>query len=165
MQTQMTTETGKRHKVRVFSVGRDVVDSTFAEDSDPTPRQSRNPPTLSSSPRQSRNPSTLSSSPRTRQHSFLRTSTRTMDSPRRRRKRDVRNVRGDENGRGRGVGRGREDGRFEMDCLDGMESTTEGLTDLERRVQAMRIWGGIEEERKEFLMQQIRKWDGRGGNM
>ena len=39
---------------------------------------------------------------------------------------------------------------------DGAESTTDALTDLERRVQAMRIWGGIEEERKMWLMNEIR---------
>jgi hypothetical protein len=37
------------------------------------------------------------------------------------------------------------------------ESTTDALTDLERRVKALRIWGGVEEERKGFLMNEIRR--------
>ena len=128
------------------------MDSTFAEDSDTTPRQARHIP--------------LRSETRRPRRSFLGMGTATMDSPRRRR-RDAKNNRGDGNGKRKEGGRGirggkRSEGGGLQDCLDGMESTTEGLTDLERRVQAMRIWGGIEEERKEFLMQEIRKWDGRG---
>jgi len=79
----------RRHKVRVFNVGKDVADSTFAEDSDASPRLS----------------------PRHRQQ------TRVEDS----------------------------------------ESTTDALTDLERRVQALRIWGAIEGERKEWLMNEIKR--------
>jgi hypothetical protein len=96
---------GRRHRIRVFSVGRDVADSTFAEDSDP-------------------------STPLTR---------------RRRRTRKNR--------------------RFDP------ESTTDGLTDLEKRVKALRIWGGIEEERKEWLVNEIQKrktdkniWNGVDGS-
>ena len=37
------------------------------------------------------------------------------------------------------------------------ESTTDMLTDLERRVNAMRIWGAVEEERKEWLMGEIKR--------
>jgi hypothetical protein len=37
------------------------------------------------------------------------------------------------------------------------------LTDLERRVNAMRIWGGLEAERKEWLVNEIRKRDGGAG--
>lgn len=81
----------RRHRIRVFSVGRDVADSTFAEDSDPS-----------------------------------------TPLPRRRR-------------------RTRKNQRFDP------ESTTDGLTDLERRVKALRIWGGIEEERKEWLVNEIQK--------
>jgi len=32
---------------------------------------------------------------------------------------------------------------------------------LEKRVQALRIWGSVEEERKEFLMREIKKRGGR----
>jgi hypothetical protein len=31
------------------------------------------------------------------------------------------------------------------------------LTDLEKRVNAMRIWGAVEEERKEWLMGEIKR--------
>jgi hypothetical protein len=37
---------------------------------------------------------------------------------------------------------------------------TDGLTDLERKVQAMKIWGGIEQDRKEWLINEIRKKEG-----
>ena len=37
------------------------------------------------------------------------------------------------------------------------ESTTDMLTDLERRGNAMRIWGAVEEERKEWLMGEIKR--------
>jgi hypothetical protein len=149
---------GRRHKVRVFSVGRDVADSTFAEDSDNTPRPHRRsilPPVSDID---------TSFQTRTRRHSLLGTRsqwTAQSESPRRRRKRD-----GTKDGRDGGGGRvnprGRGSGRLQMDP-DAMESTTEGLTDLERRVQAMRIWGGIEEERKEFLMQEIKKREAKSG--
>lgn len=86
----------KAHHIRVFSVGRDVADSTFAEDSD-TPR-----------PIRSRHPRV---------------------SPRRRRKK----------------------------LISDPESTTDALTDLEKRVKALRIWGGIEEERKEWLLNEIKR--------
>ena len=88
-----------QRRIRVFSVGRDVADSTFAEDSDTSPR---------------RLPSRRRLSPRKQRRSKL---------------------------------------------VSDPESTTDGLTDLERRVQALRIWGGIEEERKEWLMNEIKKKD------
>jgi hypothetical protein len=85
----------RRHRVRVFSVGRDVADSTFAEDSDTsTPRQPRRNIKVKRATRRQR-------------------------------------------------------------IVD--ESTTDALTDLERRVQAMRIWASLEEERKEWLMNEIKK--------
>ena len=37
------------------------------------------------------------------------------------------------------------------------ESTSEMLTDLEKRVKALRIWSGLEEERKMYLLSKIRK--------
>ena len=40
---------------------------------------------------------------------------------------------------------------------DAGESTTEALTDLEKRVKALRSWGGIEEERKQFLIEEIKR--------
>ena len=40
------------------------------------------------------------------------------------------------------------------------EESTDGLTDLERKVQAMKIWGGIEKERKEWLINEIKKKEG-----
>jgi hypothetical protein len=40
------------------------------------------------------------------------------------------------------------------------ESTTDMLTDLERRVNAMRIWGAVEEERKGWLMGEIKRKEG-----
>jgi hypothetical protein len=89
---------GRGRHIRVFSVGRDVADSTFAEDSDTsTPRPVRS------------------------RHSWI--------SPRRRRKK----------------------------VINEPESTTDALTDLERRVKALRVWGGIEEERKEWLLNEIKR--------
>ena len=89
----------KRH-IRVLSVGRDIPDSTFAEDSD------------------------SSATPRRRR---VRSRTR------------------------------REEGE-----------STEGVTDLERRVEALRVWAGIEEERKEVLLGEIKRRrnleGGRGGS-
>jgi hypothetical protein len=75
-------------------VGRDVADSTFAEDSDESPR-----------PRQS-----------------LRT--KKLSRPR---------------------------------ITTDPESTTDALTDLERRVNALRIYGAIEEERKGWLLGEIKR--------
>ena len=96
----------KEHRIRVFSVGRDVADSTFAEDSDPSPPQ-RIRPRMSSKLR----PRHFPSPAKNRRH-------RLVSDP---------------------------------------ESTTDALTDLERRVKALRIWGGIEEERKEFLMTELKR--------
>ena len=41
--------------------------------------------------------------------------------------------------------------------MSDVETTTDALTDLERRVRALRIWGGIEEERKEVLVRELRR--------
>jgi len=38
-----------------------------------------------------------------------------------------------------------------------IEESTDGVTDLERRVKALRVWKGIEEERKEFLLGEIQR--------
>jgi hypothetical protein len=45
------------------------------------------------------------------------------------------------------------------------DETTDGLTDLERRVRALRIWGEVEEERKDWLLNELqrRKESERGG--
>jgi hypothetical protein len=88
----------KNHRIRVFSIGRDVADSTFAEDSDATPSK-RVPPRSS------------------------------IQRPKRRRSK----------------------------LASDQESTTDALTDLEKRVKALRIWGRIEEERKQWLMNEINK--------
>ena len=91
----------------MFSIGRDVADSTFAEDSDPgTPR--RILPRITSK--------------------LIRTEHRVSPAKKRRSR-----------------------------LVSDPESTTDALTDLERRVKALRIWGGIEEERKGFLMNEIRR--------
>jgi hypothetical protein len=37
------------------------------------------------------------------------------------------------------------------------DETTDGLTDLERRVCALKIWGGIEEERKDWLLSELQR--------
>jgi hypothetical protein len=87
-------------------VGRDVADSTFAEDSDPATPKRIFP----------------------RMPSKLRNERRVSPAKRRRSR-----------------------------LVDDPESTTDALTDLERRVKALRIWGGIEEERKEFLMNEIKR--------
>lgn len=47
--------------------------------------------------------------------------------------------------------------RRQRRVVDGSESTTDALTDLERRVRALRIYGGIEEERKTWLLNEIKK--------
>jgi hypothetical protein len=73
--------------VRVFPSGRQVEDSTFAEDSDVTPRR-----------------------------------------------RPLRTMAEDREG-----------------------STTEGVTDLERRVEALRVWAGLEEERKAILVSSLQR--------
>jgi hypothetical protein len=83
----------RRRRIRVFNVGKDVADSTFAEDSDV-------------------------STPRREQVHKRPTRSKLVTDP---------------------------------------ESTTDALTDLERRVKALRVWGGIEEERKEWLINEIKK--------
>ena len=97
----------KGHRIRVFSVGRDVADSTFAEDSDPGTPQ-RILPRIASK--------------------LIRTEYRVSPAKKRRSR-----------------------------LVSDPESTTDALTDLERRVKALRIWGGIEEERKGFLINEIRR--------
>ena len=85
----------RRRRIRVFTKGRDVSDSTFAEDSDPATPQSQ----------------------RTRE----------------KRRSNQRRV------------------------VSDAESTSDMLTDLESRVKALRIWSGLEEERKLYLINEIRK--------
>ena len=85
----------RRRRIRVFTKGRDVSDSTFAEDSDPATPQSQ----------------------RTREKRRLN----------------------------------------ERRVVSDAESTSDMLTDLESRVKALRIWSGLEEERKLYLMNEIRK--------
>ena len=113
----------KTQKVRVFSVGRDITDSTFAEEdsSDNTPRQGR----------PHRSTRLLETTP--------------PDIPRQRTARATKT----------------NPFRGSRDWDAAGETTADGLTDLEKRVQALRIWGSVEEERKEFLMREIKKRGGR----
>jgi hypothetical protein len=84
----------KHHRIRILSVGRDIGDSTFAEDSDPPTPVSKILP----------------------------------------KKKKV------------------------------MEGSTDGISDLERRVKSLRVWKGIEEERKEFLLGEIQRKKRRDDN-
>jgi hypothetical protein len=85
-------------------MGKDVGDSTFAEDSDASPL----PPPRSRPPKDR-----------------ARKSTRTG---------------------GRGLLGGKETGE-----------ETDGLTDLERRVRALKIWGEVEEGRKDWLLNELHR--------
>ena len=101
--------TPKPRRIRVFSHGKDVGDSTFAEDSDASPL----PP------------------PRTKSDTI----TGKMKK-----------------GSGRTYSQSSMTARGEEGTGD---EGTDGLTDLERRVRALKIWGGIEEKRKEWLLNEL----------
>lgn len=86
-------------------MGKDVGDSTFAEDSDASPL-----------------PPPRSRPPKDRARESARTG-------------------------GRSLLGGKETG----------EETTDGLTDLERRVRALKIWGEVEEGRKDWLLNELHR--------
>jgi hypothetical protein len=108
----------RKTRIRVFSRGKDVGDSTFAEDSDASPLP---PPRSKPAPK----------------------------------------------GRARQSGRTGGWGGRSFSKEETGEETTDGLTDLERRVRALKIWGEVEEERKDWLLNELqrRKESGKGSSL